>query len=813
MSTFLLALVALSASASGKVDYLRDIKPILAERCYSCHGALQQKGGLRLDTVAQMREAGVLEGDSELLKRVIGGPKVKRMPPPEEGEALEKEHIEHLKQWIKDGAKGPPEEKPEPDPKDHWAFRPIVRPSVPALGVATTNPIDAFLDAAMRKQGITPQGQAQKRLLLRRVTIDLIGLPPTQAEMDAFEADTRSDAYERVVERLLASKMHGERWGRHWLDIWRYSDWWGLGAEVRNSQKHIHHWRDWVIESVNADLGYDEMIRQMLAADELYPSDEKKLRATGFLVRQYFKFNRNTWLEETVEHTSKAFLGLTTNCAKCHDHKYDPISQKDFFRLRAFFEPYQIRTDMIAGESDFEKNGIPRAFDCNHDAPTYLFVRGDERNPIKSKGYAPGLPPLLFSGDLRITPVALPLEAHSPGLRDSVLATLIDQAEQSPTAPTQIAAIKARAAADRVRNDPTKFKILAREAVLAERRAALAVAELALHMGDAKAQATAKANVEKLQKSLDAPGENYTPIRGSLKTLESNLESEASRNKPFPTTSTGRRSALANWLTSESNPLTARVAVNHIWLRHFGTPLVPTIFDFGRKGKPPIHPELLDYLASELRQNNWSTKHLHRLLVTSAAYKRSASSVDAAAVNLSKDKDNQFYWRRNSVRMEAEVVRDSLLYLAGDLDLTTGGPSVALNQDTRRRSMYIVHSHNDKQKFLETFDDANVLECYRRSESIVPQQALALSNSLLSMTTAEAIARRIGTKSEREFVRTAFETVLGQSPTSEEAKEMELALSELLELAKSERRSDGPARARATILRALLNHNDFVTVR
>ena len=198
---------------------------------------------------------------------------------------------------------------------------------------------------------MTPQGPAERSLLLRRVYLDLIGLPPTREEMQAFLGDKSPDAYEKVVDRLLASPQYGERWGRHWMDVWRYSDWWGLGAELRNSQKHIWHWRDWIVESLNEDKGYDRMLREMLAADELYPTDPDALRATGFLARHYFIFNRTTWLDETVEHTGKAFLGLTFNCCKCHDHKYDPFSQADYYRFRAIFEPYQIRTDNVPGET------------------------------------------------------------------------------------------------------------------------------------------------------------------------------------------------------------------------------------------------------------------------------------------------------------------------------------------------------------------------------------------------------------------------------------------------------------------------------
>ncbi|HEX5271218.1 MAG TPA: DUF1549 domain-containing protein, partial [Gemmataceae bacterium] len=429
--TMLFGLVAAGSSAAAEpVDYLRDVKPLLAARCYACHGGLQQKGALRLDTANFVREGGnsgpaVVPGkaaDSLLVARVTASGGKRRMPPADLGEALSEKQVALLRAWIDRGASGPADEKPEADPKEHWAFRAPVRPAVPRTKETdrVRNPIDAFLAAEREKRGLTPQPPADRATLLRRVTIDLTGLPPTREDLAAFLADPSPDAYEKVVERLLASPQYGERWGRHWMDVWRYSDWWGLGEEVRNSQKHIWHWRDWIVESVNADKGYDQMIREMLAADELYPADLDRLRATGFLARQYFKFNRNTWLEETVEHTGKAFLGLTLNCAKCHDHKFDPISQQDYYCFRAFFEPYQVRTDMVSGEADLEKDGVPRAFDCNPDAPTYRFVRGDERQPVKDRPLSPGVPRLLAFADLDIRPVALPAEASDPGRRPFV---------------------------------------------------------------------------------------------------------------------------------------------------------------------------------------------------------------------------------------------------------------------------------------------------------------------------------------------------------------------------------------------------------
>ncbi|MBY0228319.1 MAG: DUF1549 domain-containing protein, partial [Gemmataceae bacterium] len=436
----------LAALLLAAPDYATQVKPLLAARCFACHGALAQKGGLRLDTVASMRKAeAVVPGnsaESPLVLHVVGKER-RRMPPPADGEHLKKEEIALLAAWIDAGAPHPADERPEADPREHWAFRPPQRPAMPAG--AGKNPIDSFLAARMKA---APRPEADRRVLLRRAALGLTGLPPSEAEAEAFLADARPDAYERLVDRLLASPAYGERWGRHWLDVWRYSDWWGLGAEVRNSQKHIWRWRDWIRESLDADAGYDSMVRDMLAADELHPADEPRQRATGYLARSYFKFNRNTWLEEVVEHSAKGFLGLTMNCAKCHDHKYDPIAQEDFYRFRAFFEPYQVRTD-FATSLDTEKDGVPRAFDCDLGRPTFLFIRGDEKNPRK-KPIPPGLPSV-FGAKLDIRAIPLPPEAHSPGTRPAMLALHLKEAE-AKAAVARAALAKARhalAAAER----------------------------------------------------------------------------------------------------------------------------------------------------------------------------------------------------------------------------------------------------------------------------------------------------------------------------------------------------------------------------
>ena len=794
------ALVALTLSAAP-VDYRKDVRPLLQERCYACHGALKQEAKLRLDSGAAMVKGEVVvpgkPGESSLLDRVSAKEDEGRMPP--EGHPLKPEQIALLKSWIEQGAKVPADDAPETDPRDHWAFRPVTRPSVPGSG----NPIDAFVSAEWKRRGLTPVAPADKRTLLRRVYLDLIGLPPTTAQIDAFLKDTSPTAYEGVVEQLLASPQYGERWGRHFLDIWRYSDWWGLGAELRNSQKHIWHWRDWVVESLNADVGYDEMVRQMLAADELYPTDPRKLRATGYLARPYFLFNRTSWLDEVVEHTSKGILGITTNCAKCHDHKYDPVSQLDYYRLRAIFEPYQVRTDLVPGELNPEKDGIPRAFDCNADAKTPFHIRGDERNPDPNREVLPGLPRFLAPDGFKPSPVKLPPLAFKP--RPEIVETYRKAAE------AKLATAKA---------DAEKF--LARHP---KRGAWLDWAVNAI------AAKPVKAAEAELAKAIAGD------VRASIKAKESNVESDASRNRPLPDTSTGRRSALAKWVTDAKNPLTARVAVNHVWARHFGQPLVATVFDFGRKGAAPTHPELLDWLAAELANpererrggdgNNpvahapgspqpWSLKHLHRLIVTSNVY-RLSSSPRGGEASAKLDPENRGLWRMNGVRMQSQVVRDSLLHLAGDLDLTPGGPPVPLDvrDDSKRRAMYFFQSHNDHHKLLGIFDDANVLDCYRRTESIVPQQALALWNSRFAQSAAAKIAEKLPPGTDAAFVTAAFELILCGTPTADELAACREMLRELESvLAKEGHKPDAAAkRARAQLVQALVNHNDFITVR
>ena len=1037
---------------AGAADYLRDIKPVLKARCYACHGALKQKVGLRVDTAANIRKGArggaiVAPGnptDSELLYRLTTKDLADRMPP--EGAALKVDEIAAIKEWIAAGAPVPKGETAEAAPREHWAFQ---VPKKMQRSGDSGNLIDGLLEGRRVALGLKTQPEAERTIVIRRLYLDLIGLPPTRAQL----ADQRP--WNEIVDELLKNPQHGERWARHWMDIWRYADWYGLGAQLRNSQKHIWHWRDWIVESLNEDKGYDRMILEMLAADELVPEDPKAIRATGFLARNYYLFNRTTWLDATIEHTGKAFIGLTLNCAKCHDHKYDPITHADYYRFRAIFEPHQVRLDPVPGVTDFEKDGLPRVFDNHLDIKTYLHLRGDPKNPDTNRVMQAGVPVVLSSFAPKIEPVKLPVSAYAPATRDYVqrdrlavaeaaVATakkelgaakkkvangpkekpksklkppapapefevqddfskpnlkmwevigngwkfkdgalhqttatrdaerlvlrrpklrdfeltcrythtggstyksvtfrfdvspdrkyanyvytsahapgpklhvaytragvstyppdglvaqpiaigkpytlrlavrnrlvnvwlngkfqiaytlpdrkpggrlelsgfdatvafddisiralpadvkLVESKNKAPevkavssvkiieaklaAAEATVSSLQAMFAAEKARGNADAFK---KTTLLAARREAEAMKaagefEMKAFAKDSNKAKAARAKIANAEKKLAAVAKGqgaYTALRAAKKALETPAHKESQYPTTYPETSTGRRSALARWIASNKNPLTARVAVNHVWLRHFGEPLVESVFDFGLRAKRPVQAELLDTLAAEFMESGWSFRHLHRLIVTSRAYRLSSTTAGSDAKTLAADPNNHFYWRMNTRRMEAQVVRDSLLHLAGVLDTKMGGPSINLGDVARRRSLYFKHSRDQQDKLLKMFNDADHLQCYRRSESIVPQQALALSNSKLAIEMSGLIAKKIGGEG---FVETTFVILLGRKPDSTERQECLETLGELEAAAKKEKKANPAQRARRGLVHALLNHNDFVSVR
>ncbi|MCH2126460.1 MAG: DUF1553 domain-containing protein [Pirellulaceae bacterium] len=1063
------------AVRGGEIDYLRDVKPLLEHKCYACHGALKQQAELRLDTAVSILQGGqsgpavVPQKPAEsLLMQVITGEAGFRMPPANEGSPLNDQEREIIRQWIAAGAVAPADEHPQTDPRSWWSYQPVSRPTQPQVA----NPdwcrssIDYFVASRRAQNTLGHVAEATRPEWLRRVYLDLIGLPPTRSELQYFLADNSPKAYEAVVEDLLARPQYGERWGRHWMDVWRYSDWYGSRGsnEIRYSQRHIWRWRDWIIASLNNDKGYDQMVREMLAADELAGKDKDTVVATGYLGRNWYKFDRNVRLFETVERTSEAFLGLTLRCARCHDHKYDPVTQEEYYGFRAFFEPQYVRTDRVSALTETEKDatlgevlsdGLPIAFDLEHGRPTYRFKRGDDRFPDESKIIEPAVPASFGGPPLNIQPVNLPAEVWYPilrkGVRESLLikahlelqeaeaalaqteekadeiAHLIADFERAPkpTDPAESVFLHDNFSKPRpevwetlhgnwtyedgalVLKEATSFATIAtkenhprdftvhltykalkagsyrsigfsydfidtgtsqdvytstgdtKQTVQAFHRVAgkqtypregiiyldlelnklvtldvtvknsfltidldgerkleyeLPIARqdgkfsLWVHSGTAefhelnitaltesletlerrqrsaiqdiglarKQVQLAKAKQDSVQARLNAtvaelisptddlPKLRKTAAAAELKvviekaeheilrlshqavTAESQKAREAATNQlidakaalsnpgetfeplgtQHPKTSTGRRSALARWITDNRNPRTARIAANHIWGRHFGAPLVATTENFGLNGKRPTHPRLLDWLAAELMENDWRMKPLHRQIVLSATY-RMSTQANSQSDSLA-DTNNQYFWRMNSRRMEAEVVRDSMLYLSGQLDLSRGGPEIpeTSGETVLRRSLYFRNTPNEKMGLLEVFDLADPNSCYRRKESVVPHQSLAIMNSGLALDSARLIARELAAI-DGDFVTMAFETLLSRRPTSAETERCEKFLGQHTKLlgekpteyfkaggsAQVAPASDPAVRARENLVHVLLLHNDFVTVR
>lgn len=1071
----LILLLVLLVSPACAADYLADIKPLLQHKCYACHGALKQQGGLRLDTAAALIRGGesgpaVIPGQpgQSLLLDVLTGDAGFKMPPANEGAPLTSDQTDLIRQWIADGAPLPETESPQTDPRAWWSYQPIGRPPRPQVRDADwcRSEIDHFVAAIREQHGLPAAGEATKPQWLRRVSLDLTGLPPTREELHRFLADDSEKAYAAVVDDLLSRPQYGERWGRHWMDIWRYSDWYGSRGinEIRYSQRHIWRWRDWIIQSLNEDRGYDRMIREMLAADELPAGNTAALPATGYLGRNWYKFDRNVWMFETVERTGEAFLGLTLRCCRCHDHKFDPVSQEEYYRFRAFFEPHDVRTDPLSALTGTQKDatlgqvlndGIALVYDKTPDAPTYLFERGDSRYPDESRPLAPGVPAAL-GGSLSVSPVSLPVDTWYPMLRPGVRKTLIDKADADVAAAEETlhAALQTAAAAEQkltaakaatnnksadspaappvfleddfsaarpdtweiingtwnyqdeklVQSAVTSFATMVtkknlpgdvhihlryrplrpgtyrsigfsfdyrdkgnsqdvytstgdsrqsvqafhrldgkqvypqagivsttlnveEEAVFdvsvigsgltidlngerkleytmpverrdgrfalwvhqgaaeflelritehaesletltrkhedtrravhvaqAEKQLAQAVAEsvrrrldadIAKYLHDDEAAATAEARAARraelavavCQAQVDlaraAGSEQKQAAEKSLAAAQQAVADPAGDytavGEQFPRTSTGRRSALAAWMTHEENPRTARVAANHIWGRHFGRPLVTTPENFGLNGRQPSHPALLDWLAAELMSSGWRMKPLHRKIVLSSTYRMSSRMEDTPQFRAARqtDPDNQYLWHRSAGQMEAEVVRDAALYLAGRLDLTLGGPEIPETdgEKTLRRSLYFRNTPNEKMAMLEVFDAPDPNSCYRRKQSIVPHQSLALMNSGLTQDSARVLAGQLA--DAEDFVTAAFETVLCRAPSPDEAARCQTFLTSHTELLKSGTASAFPAggsagrtpaanpaaRARENLVHVLLLHNDFVTIR
>jgi hypothetical protein len=817
------------------VDYQRDVRPILARSCTTCHGAEMHEGGLRLHTRKALLRGGdhgaaLVVGrsaESRLILYVAGANDEGLLMPPEgEGRPLTAEEIGVLRAWIDQGAKGPDEEA-DTIRTSHWAFQPIGRPVPPHVRQSqwVRNPIDAFVLARLESQGIEPSAEADRATLLRRVYLDLLGLPPSPSELEAFLNDPRPDAYELVVERLLADPAYGERWGRHWLDLARYAD--SDGYEKDLPRPHAWRYRQWVIDALNADMPYDEFTLQQLAGDLIAGASSDCLAATGF--------HRNTLtnreggvdreedrVKQTVDRTNTTgtvWLGLTMGCAQCHSHKYDPISQREYYGLYAFFNSLEER-----------------------DIPAWLYPWQEEQFRDQLAAWQRKETELREALQQY---TAQELARRQAAWEDSVLQDSSSGDAGAARLPAAVASALAtarpsRSAAQQKAIDDYYRSI---DPELKRWNDALAAHGRQRPQPSVQAQTLYERN---------PPRETRVLMRGDFLQPGDAVEPHTPQVLPPLEASGGRptRLDLVRWLFDPQHPLTARVAVNRVWQRYFGQGLVESSHDFGTQGTPPSHPELLDWLASEFRLGGWSFKKLHRLIVTSATYRQSSRNRPEL-----KDLDpyNRLLARQNRLRVEAEVVRDLALAASGLLEPRIGGESVRPPQpadvaalgyagsvkwvesrgaDRYRRGLYTFFQRTVPYPMFMDFDAPDANECCtRRERSNTPLGALTLQNDPVFVECAQAFARRlmreVGPQGDvAQRVRLAFRLAVGRDPTPHEvqlvgrlhddalacyAAQPELARAMAGNLPRPSGAGDAELAAWAVVGRTLLNLDEFIT--
>lgn len=717
-----------------------------------------------------------------------------------------------------------------------WPYHPPRRPAVPSVrsSAAVANPIDAFVVHTLEEAGLQLNQPADKLTLLRRVTFDLTGLPPTAAEQDAFLADTSSDAYARVVNRLLDSPRYGERWAQHWLDVVRFAE--SDGFKEDAPRPNAHKYRDYVIRAFNADLPYDRFLAQQLAGDELEPGNPEALIATG-LNRLYpdeynaadVRQRRQEIHDDLTDATSLALLGLTVGCAQCHDHKFDPITQVDYFRLQAFFAPLLPRDDVQLGTPEEKATFAARQAEWEQATAE---VRAEMESIV-----APRRAAVLEDALLKFEPDIRGAMATAPEARTAMQQQLCTQV-------MKFVSPKLRDAPEKGLKGEAKERYEALKRQLAEFDH-LKPASLPTAMAVSDASAIAPPTHRLAVGNYRAPLEEVQP--GFPKFLG---DSEPKFASATDANTTGRRAALARWLTRPDHPLVGRVIVNRLWQHHFGRGIVATPNDFGAMGAPPTHPQLLDWLAVELVENGWSLKALHRLMVTSASYQQS-SQIDfdnpAHARALETDPENRWLWHAERQRLEGEAIRDAMLLVAGRLNTRMFGPSshpelpagidakAAWPVDKRpsdrdRRSIYIFAKRNLRYPLLEMFDSPDMHNsCAQRPSTITAPQALALLNGEFSLDMARHWSGRLLAAHQRDtsaLLQAAFREAFARPACDEQMQAAEAFLARqaaaLATTASSDPEAlpasvpDGyePAQAAAVVdfCHALLNANEFLYV-
>ena len=783
LAASLLALSVLLALAppvrsADPVDFRKQVYPILHDRCFRCHQGADAKSGVRLDLRAEVlprTRPPKGERDPLIIQLVTSTEPGKMMPP--KGVRLTPEQVQVLRDWIEQGAKWDDELLPPDEKKGaHWAFKPVTRPVVPKVTNVrwVRNPIDAFVATGHERKGITPAAEADRRTLLRRLSFDLTGLPPTAEEIAAFEADRRADAYERQVERLLASSQYGERWGRHWLDVARYAD--SEGYESDHVRPFAWRYRDWVVKAFNDDLPYNRFILEQLAGDELVPYRDDNLIATGFLAAARLSSNEedafkqmNDVYVDIANATANAFLGLTVQCAQCHDHKFDPISHKDYYRLQGFFltgMPYNLALRDPAGWKKYE-DAKPKEYDAARERVNELLAAARAKLDEKARQAltAEQTAALKVPNDRR-TP-----EQHALAVETS-LKFQFSQGQIENAIP----------AADKEQYQALKKKIAEIEAKLPappQTFGYYSPITSAHHIDVLPMKGFYPPRFDPVELGRAKP---FVLLAGDSKRRGDALTvgwPAALGPTPKAVAEKPTRTVLAEWLTDPKHPLTARVWANRVWQYHFGRGIVDTPSDFGLRGARPTHPELLDWLASELvsptqqgalaPRSAWSTKHLHRLIVTSATYRQAAQGTPDSA---KLDPENTFLSRWKPRRLEAEAVRDTLLVVSGELDRTLGGAPDADEDKSLRRAIYLLMKRQ-KSLWQTMFDSptAATESCPKRVTTTTPLHALFWLNSTFATERAKAFAarvRKLAGNDRDAQVETAFALALGRKPKASE---------------------------------------------
>lgn len=797
-------------SAQGVEFFEQHIRPVLADRCYQCHSARAEKlkGGLLLDSRAAMLKGGkdgvvLVPGDadkSKLIEAIRYANPDLQMPPKHE---LSKEEVAAFERWVKMGAPDPRDEEmpagpaTQPAPFDYdkerqfWSFQPVKDVAVPEVGDATglISPIDYFLQADYESHHLHPMGAAEKRVLIRRATYDLTGLPPTPDEVSAFLADESPSAFEKLVDRLLASPHYGEQWGRHWLDVVRYADTAGDNADFPVPQ--LYKYRNYVIDSFNNDKPYDQFLREQLAGDLLPARDEAEkhqhIIATGYvaLSRRFGSRNNEFWLtiQDTIDNMGKSMLGLSLGCARCHDHKFDPVPSSDYYALYGIFAS--------------TKYAFPGTEIYNH--PKDFVALAPPGEAQKLKDYYDKVADL----DDRIEKLVqerAPLLARQKALK---------QATTRPTTkPAEIAI-----------NGRTLKEVLAE---LAEAREEVRKLDYVGPPNVDRAFAVSEGNphdVRIQRKGMPTdPGDKVH--RGFPQIL-------GAQKVPDDEKGSGRLE-LSNWITDPSNPLTARVMVNRIWEYHFGKGIVATPNDFGHRGQRPTNPALLDYLARRFIESGWSIKAMHKLIMLSRAYQM-ASVEDPA--NAAIDPNNDHLWRFNPRRLSAEEIRDSILADSGSLDpVVDPGPhpfppenewhytqhkAFVADYPTDRRSIYLMQQRIRKQPYLAVFDGADTNDTSPdRPLSTTSLQALFMMNDPFMHDQADKVAVRVGLAlpDEAKRIDYAYQLLFARDPSDEEIRVGRQYLGGVeLKLKQANVPWDRQYRdALASYLRVLLSSNEFI---